>query len=448
MAISNDFIVKSGLVVKANTTVPAKDSLLTSNVARAIAKPSLDLNFTRTGATIDQRISFTRSTGANYTNAAGVISYAAANQPRIDYGDTTSTGQCLGLLIEEQRTNLYKYSNDFYTAASFVFWDGSLGFRQSTLGTNTTTIYALSVYLKVNAASSGHTMAINLGDGPGKSTTLTAITTGTWTRIITTGTVGVSGDFADIRLQGLGTFSLGSNFGGATGSTVPMTRYYGIAPNGNRESTRIAIYNTQTNALLTDIELWGFQVEAGTFPTTLITTGASSVTRAGDLALVSGQNFSSFINQTQGTFFIEAELQCSTATVQYPGLFAITDGQVQQNTLQFIYGTYPAPTNIFGGVSFWINGGNTSGINNTINSGQNHKTAVAYSASVGSATFSAGTSAGSVATFNTAPLPITNVLSIGSLGKFGSNFMTGHIKRLTYWPTPLTAAQLTTLMSY
>lgn len=67
--------------------------------------PKLALDFTT--ASLDPRITFTRTTGASnpatYINSSGVITAATNNQPRFDYDPVTLV--CKGLLIEESRTN-------------------------------------------------------------------------------------------------------------------------------------------------------------------------------------------------------------------------------------------------------------------------------------------------------------------------------------------------------
>ena len=52
---------------------------------------------------------FTRSTTGTYFDANGVMQTAASNTPRFDHDPVT--GVAKGLLVEEQRTNLVKYSN-------------------------------------------------------------------------------------------------------------------------------------------------------------------------------------------------------------------------------------------------------------------------------------------------------------------------------------------------
>ena len=67
--------------------------------------PSSTLSQTFAGAAaLDASITFSRATVASYTNAAGVLTQAASNEPRFDYDPVTLAP--LGLIIEEARTNL------------------------------------------------------------------------------------------------------------------------------------------------------------------------------------------------------------------------------------------------------------------------------------------------------------------------------------------------------
>jgi hypothetical protein len=83
---------------------------------RARAVPSLDLRFADnksltdavTGASL---VTFTRASSGTYTDSAGVLQTAATDVPRFDHDPTT--GESLGLLVEEQRTNLLLQSNQF-----------------------------------------------------------------------------------------------------------------------------------------------------------------------------------------------------------------------------------------------------------------------------------------------------------------------------------------------
>jgi hypothetical protein len=65
-------------------------------------RPTLDLDFANS-KTLDPRIEFTRASGGSYVGADGLIKYAGVNEARFDHDPVT--GESLGLLVEEARTN-------------------------------------------------------------------------------------------------------------------------------------------------------------------------------------------------------------------------------------------------------------------------------------------------------------------------------------------------------
>jgi hypothetical protein len=75
--------------------------------SRPAIRPSLNLDFAKSQA-VDSRISFTRASAATHYDGTGTLITKHNNQPRINFDP--NTGECKGLLIEEQRTN----SNTFY----------------------------------------------------------------------------------------------------------------------------------------------------------------------------------------------------------------------------------------------------------------------------------------------------------------------------------------------
>ena len=83
-------------------------SIFTSNIELSsdnypTIRPTLDLNFAAT-KTLDRRITFTRDSVGTFTDENGMVKYASNNVPRFDHDPTT--GESLGLLIEESRTNI------------------------------------------------------------------------------------------------------------------------------------------------------------------------------------------------------------------------------------------------------------------------------------------------------------------------------------------------------
>jgi hypothetical protein len=73
------------------------------------AKPELSLDFVNTPEGIDPAYSFTRNSAATYVGSDGLIKTAAVNQPRFDFDPVT--GEYRGLLVEQNRTNRSWFSN-------------------------------------------------------------------------------------------------------------------------------------------------------------------------------------------------------------------------------------------------------------------------------------------------------------------------------------------------
>jgi len=70
-------------------------------------RPTLNLDFANSKQ-LDPRITFYRDSIATYYDSKGVLRYANVNEPRFDHDPVT--GESKGLLIEEARQNLQKYS--------------------------------------------------------------------------------------------------------------------------------------------------------------------------------------------------------------------------------------------------------------------------------------------------------------------------------------------------
>lgn len=82
---------------------------------RARAVPSLDLRFAENRSLVDATtgldlVTFTRTHEGRFVGSNGLIQVAPANTPRFDHNPIT--GESLGLLVEEQRTNEVRNSNN------------------------------------------------------------------------------------------------------------------------------------------------------------------------------------------------------------------------------------------------------------------------------------------------------------------------------------------------
>jgi hypothetical protein len=462
MANQQDFIVKNGMVVRNTATISNLDNFVGTSTDVIVGQPTLNLNFL-TGR-LDSRIAFTRASGATYVGPDGYIKTAASGQPRFEYS-STSTGTILGLLVEDQRTNSYTSSTDYYASLSngYVFWDGSLGFRQNAPSAySTTTIFTMSVYLKVNAYTSGQTILLDIGDGPSTANvSLSTFPAGAWTRFVGTGTLGPSGNFVDIRLQSLpASYTLGSTFSASAGGTCPMTRNYGISPDGQRTSTRILVLNTTTGAVISDMEVWGLQVESGQNATSLIITGNSSVTRSQEVVQIIGTNFFPWFNPTEGTFFAEFDTQWTGSSGQvnssygvlsiddqnYSGVYTSFNGigmyaNSAVSTGNLRWATRNGMVNVNTGPVTLINPGTY------ITPGKIYKLAGAY-ASNAIALAGMGIQV-STATDYTSGIFVFNRMRIGqqNTGGNGPTTLHGHLRRIQYWPKRLTNTQMLALTS-
>jgi hypothetical protein len=272
-------------------------------------RPTLDLNFARVKA-LDPRITFTRSSGGSYVGADGLIKYAGVNEARFDHDP--STGESLGLLVEEGRTNLLLRSEEFD-----VVWTTFASSIESTIlapdGTMT------GVKLKEDTTQNEH----RVGQLSGGGTTTNAVTFSVFLK---------ASERTKVRLA----FSILNNWVGGGGAAVIFDLMAGTAIPNNSTPTNfsitpfpngwyrcsitgtpittitpncvIFIYTTTVNYTgdgTSGIYVWGAQIEQGSFPTSYIPTQASTRTRAADNARIIGKNFSDFYNINEGTAFVD-----------------------------------------------------------------------------------------------------------------------------------------------
>jgi hypothetical protein len=242
-----------------------------------------------------------------------------------------------GLLIEEQRTNSALYSEQLdnvswsktqssVTANAVVAPDGTLtgdlliptaGVSFASTGCATVSLakngtYAGSIYIKQAtgftfaavsvAAFGGNTIVafINLltgetairNDGAASGAVATAVNVGNgWWRLSVSGIPKV-GD-------------------ATTGISVS------VAPAGSLATFVFPAANGTDG-----IYVWGAQLEAGAFPTSYIPTTTAAATRAADVAVMTGANFSNWYNAVEGTMFVEGSFASSSI---FQGFVALND---------------------------------------------------------------------------------------------------------------------------
>ena len=256
-------------------------------------RPTLDLNFAATKV-LDDRITFTRDGVGTYYDELGVIRYASNNVPRFDHDP--DTGESLGLLVEEPRTNLVSYS--YYQGNGSVQTSGTIN-NWSLLFTG--------------SGSASLTPGIDAPDGSNNAVRFTNNNTGFsilrlnidsftpngsdtytlsfWARAIS-GTGGMSCDLADGAPNGTWTDQLVAN------KWVRVVKS-GVPSNAAKTFVDV-ISNINNNRV---VDFWGVQLEKGKFTSSFIPTSGSTVTRDTDIVGIKGINFTDFYNQTEGTIF-------------------------------------------------------------------------------------------------------------------------------------------------
>jgi hypothetical protein len=84
----------------------------------------------------------------------------------------------------------------------------------------------------------------------------------------------------------------------STGQQALIIAFVGASP-----TTRLPSY---IGVITSDVYLWGAQIEAGSFATSYIPTGASALTRSADVCSITGANFTGMYNQTEGAMLVDA----------------------------------------------------------------------------------------------------------------------------------------------
>ncbi|QTH23717.1 hypothetical protein HRJ34_09540 [Rhizorhabdus wittichii] len=250
-------------------------------------------------STFDSRIAFTRGSAATRVNAAGIIETVGNNVPRFDYDPVTL--EMRGLLIEEPRTN-YLIQSEFadglpasrgplVTATTFAGLISGTGLAFGYDGTSSPYFYVTNYAVP---ASSPRVISIfaRMDDGGAPAFGNNA-------------TQHPANDFV---------FNLGGTVLAPTAANGGKVESYGgglyrislalttsVAPGSSCGVIKYAANSART------FKVSGIMVEAGSFATSYIPTGASTVTRAPDFPIVSGANFSGWFNPNEGAFVAEFE---------------------------------------------------------------------------------------------------------------------------------------------
>ena len=390
----------------------------------------LDLRFAQQ-KTLDSRITFTRASSGTYVGSDGLIKTATTNEARFDHNPTT--GESLGLLVEEQRTNLLLRSEEFDNA-SWTQNNITVSANNTTAPNGLTTAEKIAETSANNehnalqavtvASNTSYTLTCYAKKGERNILALSPTAPGvsnyyTWFNL-DTGTIGTSasGNTATITSVGNGWYRCSiSRTTGASQTTINVK--LGIS---NADST-----SSYTGDGTSGIYLWGAQLEAGSFPTSYIPTTSATVTRSADVASITGANFSSWYRQDEGTVALDFSLPTTAGNTAIASFFQAAAPSTNRHSIRQ-------------GNSIITTAGSQVANFTNQTAAVNTRSKIAYGYKVDdffqilNGTTSASDTSGAV------PASIDQ-LDIGKV-EGASIYSNGPIRRLTYWPSRLANSTL------
>ena len=372
----------------------------------------------------EDRATFSGGAGGTRVTSAGLV--ASATTPRINHNPVSLA--VLGLLTEEQRTNLITNNRDWSTGLflatagavtpatgglcatriSFTASANALTVKYNTSG-NSVTQYVCTVRLKPDSFSSCIVAFRNAAQSIAiqyvinlSSLSITDTSYGSPTSKIT----------PSIQLVGGGEYLV--TLGGVLNS------------GGGSETLGLYVLNPGSTAGTIDVGPGTF--EAGSFATSEITTAGSQVTRTADSITVTSSSFTGIHSATAGTLYAEFNLLAATGTRP---IVSLDDGTANERIEMYVTGTTLKFRVIDGGATQCDI---TSG---TVAANTFYKAAVAWAANDFTGCLS-GTLAASPDTAGT--LPTVTLMRIGS--DQAGNYQNGHQKRTARFLERLTNAEL------
>lgn len=428
------------------------------NWASTFPKPTRQLQFA--GATsIDSAITYTGSNGT-YFNSSGVLTAATTNVARLDYDPSTLIAR--GLLIEEQRTNSIRNNTMVGASAgtpgtlptNWLFQiTSTTGLTSSIVGTGTENgINYLDFRLFGTAAGAGSWQMFMEGFSSISAATAQVWTTSVYWRMVSGSMTGLSGSsFQTYEYTSAPAYikQTASNISAPTTGALNTQRQSGTVTLSGGVTTAFVVPALQMsidNGAAIDITLRiGMpQLELGAFATSVISTSSAAVTRSADVASMTGTNFSSWYNQSQGTFVVRSAAYAFSASNN--GVFAVGDPTKAFGAAETLYDVYATGASNQQTVSIITGGVGQATITPTYAPTVNSFStlAVGYAAN----NVSASTGGSAVVTDTSVTLPTPTGMSIGSLTQGwsgGASYLNGWIQSIAYYPVRLPNSTLQAL---
>ena len=338
----------------------------------------------------------TRDSIGTRVNKEGLIEVVGNDVPRIDYTDSADGV----LLLENSRSNLVTYSEDFSN------WN--------TIQSSLTSDYGISPDGSTNSTRC-------VFSSSNQSLELTVSASNVIATIYIKGTIGETIQFGTNGAEEIFTLS---------GDWQRLEKY-------NSSSVSRVTLNTYAGVTARDVEIWGAQLEQGSYPTSYIPTNGSSMQRAADTA--SGAGNSQVFNDSQGVLFTELSRFKQTGVVDFLsiGIF----GSADTNAISF---KFRNSLNVFYASIESTLGSPRTDLNYTFQDiSLNTKIALKYKSN----DFALWVNGYEVATDSSGYVP-TGLKQL-KLGNFsGTEPFKGKTKEVGYYDTALTDEELEYLTSY
>lgn len=397
-----------------------------------LANASIDLSFMTSqyydasaggsGQAVASYLSCTRASVGYAKNADGTLTSFASNTLRIGVGT--------GLLVEDARTNVRTYSQDFTISAEWnaitnvtVSGDVTAAPDGTTTADKITTTAAsgehaigggssgatgvctASCYLK-NAGYNYGTIVIDVGAGVTQRAVTVNLTTGSFEQFTLAG----SPTSTDAAVEALanGWFRVSVTMNCAASASVYVSVY---------NNTRALGGNNFLGDGTSGIYAWGAQIEIGAFPSSYIPTTSTAASRAAENITTSG-SLQTIINAATGSL---------VAQTDNGGGAGFAANIVDSNGTNLL--GFDASNHALASITATLATGNTA------NRTTQDKLGLAWTASARSLVLNGGT----VATDTSSQTP-SATQHIGSSGS--ANFAFAYVERLTAWNTKLANATL------
>jgi len=321
------------------------------------------------------------------------------NLARVDYTDGTGS-----LLVEPQRTNLIHYSEDF----TDTYWTSNTDVETPVKSTT------------IKSPDGNYNAWHIVKDGSNSKIA----------RVIGSSSVEYSKSIWARTISGSGTAYFGNGSLASGVLTTVTTEWQRIEITSSVDNFYAVDF--RGSSTLTEVLIWGAQMEEGSYPTSYIPTDGGTVTRVKDQYEKTG--ISNLINSDEGVLFAEIAALDNDGTFR---MIAISDGTID-NVVNFYYRTD------INKITIRLKSGSTQEIFENFDITATNFNKVAFRYKSGESNLFINGVKQKVSDYTSTNMPIgLSQLSLDSGGN--TNFFYGKVKQLQVFKTALTDEQLKTL---